>query len=183
MQGSLITNEQVKQGVHVLREDARKAIAESLTNVQEYLDAIINLQTGKAPTKESAFHPNYAYLLQKNFSLGDYIWALMPNMALNSFVKADDLTISISEEWWKALYQLLLISNIVWKPIEQARASLYLSYYKALYREAQTQDIDMQSMMLMFDENGLLEAPAQCTPLPDPKNLQVPNRTYNFPPL
>ena len=181
LHGTLVTDDQLKLGIQVLREDARKVISEALTNVQEYLDVIINMNSKKESSQEIPFEARHAYLLQKNFSLGDYIWSLMPNMALNSFVKADDLTISISEDWWKALYQLLIISNIIWKSIEQARAQLYLTYYQAVYTVAKDQGIDMQTMTLMFDKQGMIVSTEQTVPLPDPIKLQVPHKNYVFP--
>ena len=69
---------------------------------------------------------------------------------------------------------------MIWKPIERARAELYLAYYKAVYRQAQSQNIDMQSMTLMFSEQGIIDSDKRCKPLPDPKSLQIPVRDYLF---
>ena len=120
--GSLITNEQLKKGIQVLRDDARMKIVNELTNVREYLNTILHTRTENANTEPS--------ILNKSFNIGEYVLALIPNLALNSFIKADDLTISISGQWWKALYQLLTISNMIWKPIKHARATLYLPITK-----------------------------------------------------
>ena len=166
VQGSVITDEHLKKGIKSLRDDARRSIANSLSDVREYLDTILHTRNDKNELQEDLTH--------KSFSLGDYVWGLIPNLALNSFVKADDLTITMSEEWWKALYQLLNISNMVWKSVERARAELYLTYYKAVYLEAQSHEIDMTSMMFMFDEHGLLDFDKQQDQLPQPKTLLVP---------
>jgi hypothetical protein len=173
--GTLITNQQLKKGITALRDDSRRSVAQALTNVREYLDSILHMRNDQDESKVLARHKSITSLLDKNFSIGDYLWSLVPDMALNSFVKADDLTIKISEEWWNALYQLLTISNIIWKPIERSRSSLYLAYYKAVYREAQANSIDMQSMTLMFNEQGLIDPNARVTQLPDPNTLQVPD--------
>lgn len=172
VQGSLITNKHLKHGIADLRDEARNVIAQAVTNVQEYLDAILHMRSEQTGEQEE-YKKIMGSLLHKNFNLGDFIWSLLPNMALDSFVKADEMTISLSEDWWQALYQLISLSNMVWKPIERARAELYLEYYKTVYRTAQNNNVDMKTMMVMFNEYGILGADQQYEQLPDPDTLYV----------
>ena len=175
MQGTLIADEHLKKGIQSIRDVARSSIVNALSNVKEYLDAILHTRTDLEDQKEElCIEPSKSFgqILNKSFSIGDYIWGLIPNLALNTFVKTDDLTITTSEEWWKGLYQLLNISNMIWKPIELARVELYLTYYKAVYLEAQSHNIDMTSMTFMFDEHGILDPDMQHDQLPNPQELR-----------
>jgi hypothetical protein len=172
IQGSLITNKHLKHGITDIRDEARRVIAQAVTNVQEYLNAILHMRNKQSDTQEES--PMAIPSLNKNFNLGDFIWALLPHMALDSFVKADEMTISLSEDWWQALYELILLSNMVWKPIERARAELYLEYYKIVYHIAQNNSVDMTTMKVMFNEYGLLGADQQHEQLPDPDILYIP---------
>lgn len=176
LHGTLVTDAHLIKGIQEIRNDSRRSIAHALSNTREYLDTILHMCIDKSNINEDSVESSksFANILNKSFSIGDYIWALIPNMALNSFVKTDDLTITMSEEWWKALYQLFNISNMIWKPIERARAELYLDHYKAVYLEAQSHNIDMQLMTILFDEHGLLEGSLQGDQLPDPKELRIP---------
>lgn len=174
VKGSLITNQQLKNGILSLRNEARKMVATALTDVKEYLDLIMQTKNGNETIGERPHYKLIRSLLNTNFNLGDYVWALIPNLALNSFIQADDMTIDVSEEWSNGLYQLLTISNMIWKPIEKARAGLYLTYYKAIYNEAQSQAIDMKSMRFMFNEFGILDVNTRTIQLPVPSSLQTP---------
>lgn len=173
VQGSLITNKHLKHGVIDIRDEARKVIAQALTNVQEHLDAILHMRDGQDDTQEEC-EKAMLPLLHKNFNLGDFIWSLLPHMALDSFVKADEMTISLSEDWWQALYELISLSNMVWKPIEKARAELYLEYYKAVYSMAQINNVNMTTMRIMFNEYGILGTDQQYEQLPAPHTLYIP---------
>lgn len=168
VKGSLISNQQLQQGIIALRDDARKVIAQAVTDAQSYLDTILHMRSNYSATDDEMIS-----LMHKNFNLGDFIWTLLPDMALNSFVKADETTISLSEEWWKALYKLLAVSNMIWQPIEKARAELYLAYYKTVYTIALNNGIDMSSMKIMFNEFGLLGTDQQLEQLPNPDILTV----------
>lgn len=175
--GSLINNEHLAKGIQALRDDSRTSIVHALSNVREYLDAIFHMRSPEDELNpEGSMEGNKSYIdtLTKNFSIGDYIWALIPNLALDSFVKTDNLTITMSEEWWKALHQLLNISNMIWKSIERARAELYLEHYKTAYLEAKSHHIDVESMTIMFDEHGQIETNTQHDLLPDPSTLHIP---------
>jgi hypothetical protein len=141
--------------------------------VQEYLDAILHMRSEQDGIQDE-YKKTIIPLLHKNFNLGDFIWSLLPNMALDSFVKADEMTISLSEDWWQALYELISLSNMVWKPIERARAELYLEYYKTVYRTAQNNNVDMTTMKVMFNEYGILGTDQQYELLPAPDTLYIP---------
>jgi len=169
LHGSMIDNEQLKKGLEVLKDESRRAIIDALSNVQQYLDILSHIRDD---IKKEAFNTEQSNG-QTRTSIGDYVLALIPNFAVNSFVQADDLTMTVSEESWKAMYQVFNISNIIWKSVERARAELYLAYYKAVYLEAESHNIDVKSMTLMFDEHGLLDGKKQRTKLPHPKTLHI----------
>lgn len=176
--GSLITDSHVKEGIQDFRHQARLAMLQALTNVKTHLNAILNMRssTVKKHIKSIINHiDKYVQQPTKNFKITDFIWGLMPGFALKSFVKADTITIMLSEKWWNAQIQLLKLSNTIWKSLETARAHMYLDYYKATYAAARQAHVDPQIIACMFKEEGLLEPEKRTIALPDPATLTIPS--------
>lgn len=178
--GSIISNSRLHDGIQAIRQAARRAIAHALTDVRSHLNAILNMRssTVKKQIKKIINHVDDYIQSQtstRSFKIADFIWGLMPEFTLKSFVKADTLTITLSDKWWTAQIQLLKLSNIIWKTLETARTQLYLDYYKAVYIAAQQCAVRPQFLTLMFDEQGILTVENRIQSLPDPATLSIQN--------
>lgn len=173
MNGALLTDKNLLEGIKKLREQSRRAIVHSLTDVNEYVDALLHTRSNNIDEQVKSmvnYVDEYSEGIKKNLLIADYLWSLVPYLGVNSFVKADDLTVTMSEQWWKTLMQMVSISNFIWRSVETARATLYLEYYKALYAIALNNDCS-DYLTVMFDEKGVIANTTERQLLPEPQKL------------
>lgn len=173
MSGDLLSNKHLLDGIKELRNQARVAIVHSLTDVNEYINALLHTRNNNIDEQVKAIVncvDEYSNGVRNNLLVADYLWSLVPYLAVNSFVKADNLTVTMSEQWWKALMQMISISNFIWRSVETARGNLYLEYYNALYAIALNNNCS-DRLAILFDEKGLNYGATELRYLPEPQNL------------
>lgn len=173
MNNTLLSDKHLLEGIKELRKQSRVAIVRSLTDVNEYVDALLHTRSNNIYEQVKAmvnYVDEYSCGVKKNLLIADYLWGLVPYLAVNSFVKADNLTVIMSEQWWKTLMQMVSISNFIWRSVETARTTLYLEYYKALYTIATTNNCS-DILEVIFDEKGIVTDSSDIRYLPEPQKL------------
>lgn len=176
LNGSIIADGHVVEGIHAIRSQARRAIVQALADVRTHVQTILSMKspTPDAQIKKVIDHiDDYIQDSTRNFNIADFVWGLMPTFILKSFVQSDVMTVMLNETWWNAHIQLLRLSNSIWRALETARAQLYLDYYKAAYNCAKKYSADSRVCTYMFDEQGLLALKKRTQQLPDPTLLTV----------
>ncbi len=165
-------------GIANMRDKARKVVLDSLLNIRKQLGQFFNTGTKDREIEIGLFPCNQpGHLLQeeatKNINLMEYIYAYIPQLALHSFVEANNLQNVVSEEGWHALKTIQEVGNRTWKAIEEARAEFYSVYYEVLFDTLRTSELHHECLKVMFDEQGIIQKDQQEILLPAPFNMQI----------
>lgn len=138
--------------VQNVRYQAQKIIAYALTNVKQHVNNLLHSQRSK---KELFRGP-----------LTQFIVSYIPQLAKQSFIEANTLSITTSKETWDIFTTIQDISNYTWHITEQARADFYRAFYQQLYQTMIEHEVDIQYMTILFNETGFIASDEQYTPLP-----------------
>lgn len=153
--GHLLESSEAYLAVHEIRKLARYQVMYALLDVKQQLGSFFASQKNEPP-------------LKTNFT--DFIWSYIPQLALHSFVEANNINTTISEEGWNTLKSIQKVGNQTWRAIEEARAAFYFGYYTALYETIEKLNFPAK-ISIMFDEFGIIMDSQQITLLPHPKAL------------
>lgn len=165
--GNILQSAHALKGMLAVRSEARAVVAQALCDVKQILGTLY----GDARTKACDVVQHMATQEQssRGFPFLDYLWTYIPQLAMQSFIEADNLNNILSQEAWDALQKGISVATQTWQTVETARASYYLAHYKALYDILQTVDCEFRT--IMFNENGLIPLEHRTELLPAPENL------------
>jgi hypothetical protein len=104
----------------------------------------------------------YAQSLTKGSSVLDFVWSCLPPLAIESFIKTDQMTMQIVQENWNLLYTLQELTNRNWTVLENVRAAFYYSLYKTIYETVNQHVNGAQFLTSFFKQNQSIPAPS-CT--------------------
>lgn len=165
-----------EQSIAEVREMARHTVMQSLLDIKKQLgDFFFQAQRdlGDHTTIILDQIEQSTCATTKNNNFMDYLWAYIPQLALQSFVEANNVNNIVSEESWNALKTIQEIGNYTWRIIEKDRALFYSSYYKALYEIIEQCNLDQQYHYIIFDEDGTIPEDKRSCLLPHPKTLCI----------
>lgn len=162
--GDALTSAKATKSVQVLRDQARTIVAQALSDVRSYLGDLFYIPKGPKTTQATV--DEVGNMMRKGFSLFDHLWSYIPQLAVYSFVKADELNNKVSEESWNTLKTIQDVGIRTWKAIEKARASFYLAHYKATLSAMVELDLDEQYKTVVFNVDGLVSPPKRKEILP-----------------
>lgn len=162
------TTKELRKSIEALREQARAALADSLSVVKEYIESLIDECQKNRPEDN-----NESNTTTVKRSLFNYLLTLLPPLAAHSFVKIDSMGVQASEEGWKVLSEIERIHNLIWTALEQRRADFYAIMYRSLYAVAASSELDKEVFYISFDNDGPITANALDTLLPDPRKLTL----------
>lgn len=152
--GDALTTAKAIKSINALRSKAQEVIAQSLSDVRSYLGELFYVPKKLQVAQETI--NDIEHIVKKGFSIFDHIWSYIPQLAVYSFIKADELNNTVSEEGWHTLKTIQDVGIKTWKAIETARASFYLAHYKALMNLIENIDLDEKYKTITFDLSGLL---------------------------
>jgi len=144
-----------KNAVDDMRNAARGVVAKSIADIREYVGQLFYNE------KKS----------KKNIKFLDFLWDYLPNLAMTSFVTANNTNDLVSEKSWAVLLKIQQIGKKTWQMIEEERAAFYLAYYKAIWAVMQKLRLENEYRKIMFDQNGEIYLNYQTDYLPDPQTL------------
>lgn len=155
-----------------LRNRSRSEVIASLTDIRKQLGEFFHIKSISTNDNSITLDPDFEQKeCKKSTNILDYIYAYIPQLALNSFVEANELNNIVSEEGWNALSTIQEIGNKTWKAIEDARCEFYHAYYSMLIAALKKYKRPDSCMPVMFDEKGFIDKTEQHECLPDPENL------------
>jgi len=169
-------------GIAAIRDKARKVVIESLLDIRKQLGEFFHIDNKNQELSEN--NPSVQQTVdpdidldetKKSINLADYIYAYIPQLTLHSFVEATNLHNLLSENGWMALKTIQEIGNQTWKTIEEARTDFYHAYYTALFNAIKKYKLPDLSLMLMFNEQGIIQKNEQDQLLPEPSKLTLPD--------
>lgn len=122
-----ITSEHLTKGIKKMREQARTVVACALVDVKAHIQRLIeHLAHSSSFDKKTTVTKSM---------VPDFLLRFIPSMGMQSFIEIEKSTHVVSEESWKILSGIQAINSYIWHVLEMQRASFYLAYYRALYRE------------------------------------------------
>jgi hypothetical protein len=169
-------------GVATMRNGARVVVLDSLLDVRKQLGEFFHLNN-KTQSLLADLQPTEIKIdpeidleeNKKGINLLDYISIYIPQLALHSFVEANNTHNLVSEEGWQALKMIQEIGNQTWKAIEEARADFYRAYYTVLFNAIRQHNLPDSCLLLMFNEQGIIIAHEQRQYLPEFPKLELPS--------
>jgi hypothetical protein len=148
-----ICNDTTHGAILALRSQAREIVTAALTDIHYHLN-------NTSSTKQR--------MVQNILNL---VSCYIPSFMEQSFIKANQINITMSEEAYKVLQYTQEIGNYTWHTIETARSHFYKIYYYALYAFMKKHGIQAPYFMLLFDENGMIDNHATTILMPIPSEL------------
>jgi len=121
LKNNMITNAYINDGIAAVRKQARKAMAKSLFDVQEHLNAFLNLSEHnplRSPTK--------------GIGIKEFFSKYIPQLAMKTLIEAEHASNLVSEESFKILATIQQASAYVWQAVERERAAFYKAHYQSL---------------------------------------------------
>lgn len=159
--GTLLETPVVKKGVDDMRKEARKIMLDALADVKQYL--------GKA--FDYAFRPTFKNDKEITRGIGDFVMSYIPQLAVGTFIHADKLHNTVSDDTWNILHGVQKVGIQTWYAIEKARMAFYKAHYAKVYRSMQELRINTPYFAYAFNEHGIIAASEQSVLLPDPSTL------------
>ena len=157
--GDALTTVKALTGTNDMRSRARGVVAQALLDIRSVLGNLFY-----TPQKKSLGY------LWKGWSLVKHLSAYIPQLALSSFVQADNLNNTVSTKAWKTVETIQNVGVQTWEKIEEARASFYLAHYCAVCTVMEKLQLKVS---IVFDENGFLfKNDNQAKALPTKEKLQ-----------
>ena len=155
-----------------MRNRSRSEVVASLTDIRKQLGEFFHIKSISTDDNSITLDPDFEQKeCKKNINILDYIYAYIPQLALNSFVEAHELNNIVSEEGWNTLSTIQEIGNKTWKAIEDPRCEFYHAYYSMLIAAFKKHNRPSSCMLVIFDEKGFIDKNKQHEYLPDPENL------------
>ncbi|TET06109.1 hypothetical protein E3J79_03075 [Candidatus Dependentiae bacterium] len=169
-------------GVATMRNGARAVVLDSFLDVRNQLGEFFHL-SNKTQSLLADLQPTDIMIdldldleeHKKGINLLDYISIYIPQLALHSFVEANNTHNLVSEEGWQVLKMIQEIGNQTWKTIEEARADFYRAYYMALFNAIKQYNLPDSCLLLMFNEQGIIIVHDQHQYLPESTKLELPS--------
>jgi len=163
-------------GIADMRDKARKVVLDSLLDIRKQLGQFFNTENKDIEIEQESFadeQPDQPLQDEatKNINLMEYIYAYIPQLALHSFIEANNLQNLVSEEGWHALKTIQEVGNRTWNAIEETRAEFYSVYYATLFDALRTSGLHNECLKVMFDEQGIIQKDQQEILLPVPYKL------------
>lgn len=165
--GNALENKLLKKNMEFVKDESRNQVTHALLDVQSHIAQLMDYlqQHRRMRIDDEQVLDDLEITRGKIF---EYLQEHVPQMAFNSFVKADVLFLTISQNNWKALHTAQELSNIIWQAIETARSHLFYIYYDLTYEIALACGAQP---LLMFDEQGLITTEGSQELLPQPRSL------------
>jgi len=173
LEKQFVENRYVLDGVANMRNNARTIVLDSLLDIRRQLGQFFAIDHNKSPEENYELIEQPTLEKNKGIKLFDFISAYIPQLALSSFIEANNLQNIVSEEGWNALKTVQDVGNYTWKEIETARANFYATYYTALFTALTQNESHKNWFKLMFNENGIIEKENQEILLPSPYKLSL----------
>lgn len=158
------------KALDALRHDARVVVAGALLDVRTLLGELY--YTARAATDNLAEKLNQTEeCVRRGIGIMDFIYSYIPQLAVKSFVEADDFNRNVSNEGWQTLMAIQEVSYKTWLMIEQARASFYKAHYEALYEEMKRLQIPDSYFSIIIENEETLSPENNLLLLPKPDQL------------
>jgi len=159
--GSLLETPLMVQGVKDMRTEARKIMLDALADIKRHLGNLFDY----------AFNKHFRNNQEVKRGIADFVLSYIPQLAVNTFIHADALHNTVSEETWHMLYTVQEVGIQTWQAIELARSAFYKAHYAYIYRTMQRLNINQPCSTVAFDEYGMIPAHAQNRMLPNPDTI------------
>lgn len=156
--GDALTTVKALKGIHDMRSRARSVVAQALLDVRSLLGNLFY-----TPQKKSLGS------LWEGWSFVKHLSTYIPQLALSSFVEANNLNNAVSTQAWKTVEMIQHIGVQTWEKIEEARASFYLAHYCAVCTVVEKLQLEVPCM---FDYSDPLCREKQKKLLPSQENLR-----------
>lgn len=169
----LINNDALNVGIAALRAQARMVLVTSLQTLEDYVKELIDAcQQYKNDSLFAKEEPPDLNNEEVTRGIIDVLTNWLPSIAYYSFVYADRLSITASEESWRLLNEVQNMHNKLWETLETLRAQFYLVIYQTLFAIAQKHELVSNQAYIIFDTNGLI-IDNTYQPLPNPTQLTI----------
>jgi len=152
--GDYIKHSLSKDYLHALRQKARVIMLDSLADVKEHLNDLIEASQKKSLTKKLSH-------------LADFMNSYIPQLAVNTFIKADKMHTKLMTDSWDFLHNISNIGIMTWEPIEKTRSAFYQAQYSALYTLMKKRSLRRKYFKFCIEEHIILEKPIDSLPIPE----------------